>query len=306
MSKALIIAICIGAAVLLAAPFVSIFTFGKILKDQNRVNEMNFELLSENIAQSETHFIESQSQMNRHIEQIFTEFNVVLERLDQLNTDPTIINTTTGTVDGDTVVVYIDNLDQIPRDFVFRTQDGMPVAFYTIDEDTETGEIEMATGTYDLTVKINTVVAYDNTGSPTVITETRITSAGEENIDYPVRIDESISYFTDPDPITFAWWDPHLDLGAGGRVDISDGSITGAASLGVSIMSYGSREEEIIRFVRAGIDFDGTVPYPSITPIMYNLGDTIPFLSDTWIGPTVGYSIDDEAWYVGALISSTL
>lgn len=281
--------------------------FKSLLGEQHEVTEHQFELLAENVAQSETHFQASQRDMQKILRGVLDNFDVVHARLEELDIEPTIINTTSGTVQGETVVIVVEGLDQIPREFIFETEDGMPVAYYLIEEDEVTGEVAMSTGTYDLTVSLNTVIGVDNTLSPEVIVEATIASSGDLTEEtYPIPIDNSVSYFTDPDPTVFDWWDPHLDLGGIAQVSIPDPQIGGAATLGVSIMSYGSREEEIIRVIRLGGTWGGDGPGLTASPIMYNIGNTIPLLSDTWIGPSVTYEFDDTPWNVGVAITSTL
>ena len=307
INKWVIVAIIVGALVLLAAPFVSLWAMNNSLTYNREITERRFEILTDGLVQSETHFLQSQSEMQNSIERVFTEFSTVLERLDDLDIEPSVVTTTSGTIEGHTVVVYVDNLDQIPRNFIFRTEEGMPLAYYDINEDSSSGEIEFQTGTYDLTVRTNTVIGFDVNQSPEVIIETRIASSGnEEDVDYPISVNESITYFAIEDPMHFDWWDPHLDLGITGSVNFDTGEFQPAASVGVSVMSYGSEEEEILRMLRIGTDFNGSIPGFTLSPIEYNLGSVIPLIKDTWIGPNVGYDLDNNSWYLGILINSTL
>lgn len=307
MSLSIILALAIGGHYLISKIHSisdKLFETQTLLQEQQRINEYEFEQIRSNIAQSETRFRDSVDDLEEFIAKNSPDYQVILDRLDSLDLEPTIVTHTEGQVEGNKVVVYVDSLDEIPQSVIFRTRQGLPVAWYEIT-DTMDG-IEFTQGTYDLGIQINSIVSLDETLSPHVVTEANIFSSLDKNELFPIEITHSQTEFTRIDPMAFNWLDPHLDLGALFAYDINESVLEPAASIGFTLMSYGNSSTEILRILRISGNIGDGQFFPSISPIGYNIGNNIPFLSDTWIWPEVGYQINDGSWTVGLSIGSTL
>lgn len=99
-------------------------------------------------------------------------------------------------------------------------------------------------------------------------------------------------------------WAPHLDIRgmAGLRAGLSP---QWGLSIGVSAMGYGLTENDLSwRFLNASIDLSSSIGI-GFAPFQYNLGEVVPLISNLWIGPHIGFNIDQE-WYVGGSLGAQL
>lgn len=102
-------------------------------------------------------------------------------------------------------------------------------------------------------------------------------------------------------PKKMSWWNPKLDLTAGGIVSINKNP-TGsfAADLGISLSSYGVTKDDINwRFFRFGIGYSSESAHLSFSPAMYNVGKNLPLVSNVWITPYGGYNFGLKAAIAG-------
>lgn len=101
----------------------------------------------------------------------------------------------------------------------------------------------------------------------------------------------------------FRFWDPHIDMGLNNSFGIS-GKYSLAPNVGFSVASYGrSKRDNSFRFLRIGVGgskADGL--QVSAAPFMYSLGKVTPVLSNTYIYPTVSWSMKSGITY-GAGVS---
>jgi len=103
----------------------------------------------------------------------------------------------------------------------------------------------------------------------------------------------------------FHWFNPKLDVGGIGTVLLPEAEFKPGASLGLSFMGWGKTQNDLTwRFGRISFDLMER-PALGFTPVLYNVGDPLPVLSDIWIAPHVGWMFP-EGGYVGLLISSML
>lgn len=97
---------------------------------------------------------------------------------------------------------------------------------------------------------------------------------------------------------------PHLDISAMAAVGKGLKPQWGAA-VGISLMGYGLTKNDLSwRFLNASIDIGSSLGV-GFTPAQYNLGQLIPLISNLWIGPHVGFNIDQD-WYLGGVIGAQL
>lgn len=109
-----------------------------------------------------------------------------------------------------------------------------------------------------------------------------------------------------PDQKQWFWWAPHVDIGGlvGARLMPPDMLLGG--SVGFSPFAYGLTVNDLDwRFLRVSLDLAGSIPGFGITPVVYNLGQPLPLLSNLWIGIHVGY-LPPEDWALSLFVGAVL
>lgn len=108
----------------------------------------------------------------------------------------------------------------------------------------------------------------------------------------------------------FYWWAPHINLNvdlAFGTSSLPDESsdFIAAGGLSFSVMGYGRTTNDLTwRFLDLGVSTNGDTTYAKFTPFAYNVGEVLPVISNTFIGPFVGYGFGgDHEWIAGVGIS---
>ena len=118
-------------------------------------------------------------------------------------------------------------------------------------------------------------------------------------IDYKVVVDDQRKSH-------FHWWVPHVDIalimGASG-----EGKFEYGGSFGITFMGYGLNKNTLTwKFPRLSMDLTKKAGI-GLTPILYNLGETIPLISNLWIGPHFSYALNkDREWMLGLILGATL
>lgn len=86
------------------------------------------------------------------------------------------------------------------------------------------------------------------------------------------------------------------DLGAAVTSSVSNLHISVSPNIGVSFLSYGkSKKDNLFRFIRVGVGITSDKSfYSSISPIIFNVGYKTTFFSNTFLYPTVGYSLKNK------------
>ena len=265
--------------------------------------EYNFDKLDENIAQSDTQEIDL-SKLIAILGKISLSNEVILARFNELDVVPTVVTHTTGHVSGDTAIIYVETLADIPKSFTFRTQDGMPLAYYEIVQ-TEEGSYELNTGTHTLAVRVTNVTGYNSADTPLVVTEATIQSSGED-VSYPITIDSSVTYHAPENPVAWQWWDPQIEVGIFAGYDFYESVISVGGDLGLTAMSYGTGIEDIIRVPRIGIGTNGASVGITASPVGFNIGAPLPIVEDLWLYPGVYMEVGKWEPAVILTVSSTL
>lgn len=91
----------------------------------------------------------------------------------------------------------------------------------------------------------------------------------------------------------FYWWAPHLNL----NVDVGYGGNDALVGAGISFsaMGYGRTTNDLTwRFLDFGVSTNGSNTYAKFTPFTYNIGENLPLISNTFIGPFVGYGFNGD------------
>jgi len=92
----------------------------------------------------------------------------------------------------------------------------------------------------------------------------------------------------------FYWWAPHfnlnLDLGSS-YINEEDSSISTYGGLSFSMFGYGNTKNNLSwRFMDIGLSTNKSSYYLKLTPATYNIGELLPFINNTFIGPFIGIS----------------
>lgn len=108
----------------------------------------------------------------------------------------------------------------------------------------------------------------------------------------------------------FYWWAPRLslnvDLGVGtSNLPDSSSDFVAAGGVSFSMMGYGRTTNDLTwRFLDFGISTNGNTTYAKFTPFTYNVGEILPLINNTFVGPFVGYGFSgDNDWLFGLGIS---
>lgn len=109
-----------------------------------------------------------------------------------------------------------------------------------------------------------------------------------------------------PDQKQWFWWAPHVDLGVLMLAGTVPPRFTTGGSFGFSPFAYGLTVNDLDwRFLRVSFDLSDGLPGVGLTPVVYNLGQLIPLISNFWVGPHVGYGMPGE-WKVGLFLGVML
>lgn len=107
------------------------------------------------------------------------------------------------------------------------------------------------------------------------------------------------------DPKKFKWWDPAVDILAGGIIETGY-NIGLNGNLGVSFFSYGRYRNLDYRFLRLAVGIDKGGLELSFSPVQYNFAQPIPFINNLWITPQLGYNLDVKTYFLGLGIAALL
>ena len=91
------------------------------------------------------------------------------------------------------------------------------------------------------------------------------------------------------------WWCPRLDVSA--FLDVSGPlNVDHGIDMGLSLSAYGKTPNDLTwRFLRLGIGVGDDISL-SLTPVLYNLGQPLPLLTNAWLGAGIQRSLMDPLW----------
>lgn len=135
---------------------------------------------------------------------------------------------------------------------------------------------------------ITSVLAQDENGKHYSYSKFAIQSGGKT---YNVKIDDN-KFIEEYPASKMSWLNPKLFMFANAGVDVSSAPISGEFTPGVSIgvISYGkTKVNPSMSFLQLGIGYGVVNKHLefSLSPIQYNLGQHLPLISNTYIGPTI-------------------
>jgi len=188
-------------------------------------------------------------------------------------------------------------------------KEGPPVAWAMFFPNNPEGK-KWRIGTYPLEFHTKTVVSEREDGTFNNYTELSLFVKRDEfwkNREYPIRIPEGGARFKmvpyDRSERSFKLWDPHLKFGLGAGIDDS-GEADAYGYLGVSLMSYGPREEySDWDFIEIGGAFGLEEGNPGLylSPFSVNLGKYLPLVEEFRLQPGVVWS--GGRWSFGLTLS---
>jgi hypothetical protein len=115
---------------------------------------------------------------------------------------------------------------------------------------------------------------------------------GDKNYDVKVTSSQTEQVYPEA---TFSWWNPRLFLGVGAGLNVTKTAAAqpigeGGPDVSLGIMSYGRyKTTPDFSILQLGIGYEAVQKKPAvaITPFAYNIGKHLPFMENTYIGPTV-------------------
>lgn len=123
-----------------------------------------------------------------------------------------------------------------------------------------------------------------------------------KGIEVPIKITSSEYKQLRKEDKEFYLWAPHInfnvDFGIGGFDVMGDSGNPIVPGISVSMSGYGRTKNDLDwKFVEVGLSSNGDDTYFKFMPFSYNIGNHIPLISNTFLGPFVGYSTEGESVY---------
>lgn len=133
---------------------------------------------------------------------------------------------------------------------------------------------------------VTNVIAHQEDGQSIVYNQFSINTNGKE---YKIPVTDA-KYLEQYPEAKFRLWNPRLFMTASAGVQVSQAPVRGEFTPGVSlgVMSYGkTTTNPSLYFGSVGIGYglDSQKPQVTISPVMYNLGEHIPLIKNTYVGP---------------------
>lgn len=155
---------------------------------------------------------------------------------------------------------------------------------------------------YPRSYDVTNVLATDENGKQTVYNQFSI-NVNNQSYKVPVGQAKFVQQYPTP---SFSFWNPRLFLTADGGVGVSKLPVKGEFVPGgrLGIMSYGTtKTSPDWSFLQVGAGY-GVVsgkPQFMLSPLQYNIGKHLPFMSNTYIGPTLSVGTDGNVVVAGGL-----
>jgi len=158
------------------------------------------------------------------------------------------------------------------------------------------------TGVYPLEYHSKVVQSEQEDGQINTYTEVYFENNKDKasrGIEVPIKITSSEFKQLRKEDKEFFWWAPHInftvDFGISGfDVNSADG-LPIVPGVSVSLSGYGRTERDLDwKFVELGIASTGDETYLRFSPFSWNIGNVLPLVSNTFIGPFVGFSTEGE------------
>lgn len=272
------------------------------------------EVIVEHVIQTETIAVPEEQLEDLVRDALGEEFEQVLRHIRDLNMEIVALSRVTASGQGSQISenVIEDNpegLTLTPVDEELTVDFGepedsvtVPVAHVSLSEE---GDLDARA--YDIDLTLTNIVTETEARSFSAISSLTLSVEGEE-YEIPITGQTQYRLWEEPTPEAvnrFRLLDPHLDLSLDASVH-SNLRLYPGASLGLSLSSYSRGDQDLWRFIRAGIGFSSVSDiYFTITPATYNIGNNIPLFEDLWLGPSLGTTVEGD-WLLGITLGTTL
>jgi len=121
-------------------------------------------------------------------------------------------------------------------------------------------------------------------------------------IEVPVKITSSEFKQLRKEGKEFFLWAPHInftvDFGIGGFDVAGKDGLPIVPGISVSVSGYGRTKRDLDwKFIELGIASTGDDTYLRFSPFSWNIGNVLPLVSNSFIGPFVGFSTEGETMF---------
>jgi hypothetical protein len=318
-----------GAAILLLSiPFTILFCQNRKLRKQleqlNGVEDIPYKKLTDSLQRAETVIADNAGALDEFAAEHGHDIETIRDDLQSIGAELRAISTTEA---GTSTVVYNHYKSEIstPTETEVPTceNDGRPIDLHGYTKTIETKQLSDSNGmrvadvsfsaaeerpwsskVHGIRYKILNTVGEGEQGQ--VILHTELTAENptiQPGQIFRIKGIDSRTLQAPPSPPEFKWWDPAIYLMGQLSVDAYPEVGFGASlSLGFSPFSYGDW-----RFlgITAGYNAFQNTFRASLAPALYNIGEPLPFLSDTWLFFDVGIDTAGSV-SVGLGIGTTL
>lgn len=276
----------LGALVLLLLVFGS----GWWMRDIGAQNEISSLLKDREIELQEIKVVRTEnSTLVRALEEAGSKQAELLDLIASLESRPPEIQYITRV---ETIVVGEPTVvtTELPSEHTFRTEEGLAVAQFLVEGDSNATEYIFDTA--DLTVGVDIVLG-ERDSAVSLRMQSDIEPAKE--LEIPVE-DFSVTHIRDE-----KLFEPHLVVGAGGTVTAGGiPSLQAGPHLAVNWFHPSTKllgaEFDL---VSTRVGFSGGAATLGLDPVLYNIGDRLPVLTNTWIG--AGATINTAGEWGGTL-----
>jgi len=264
-------------------------------------SNQKYEQLSDHIAQLEIKY-RTQEELNEELQKKWGDYTGNLEDRKKIDSEVTFSINNKGRRTDKADLIYGNNgkYKYIFHELHFVDDDGKegpPIGYVMIFDD---GHV--VSKVYKHEIRVDTVVSQDeDSGKYKILSKANFrlhqsglanrmdsTKTDWKNIDYPLNITGGTA-LVDPTeriaPSKFRLWDPHIDLGLNNSISLNNPRYSVTPNFGFSFASYGpSKKQSIFRFIRIDVGYSKNSGLEvGVSPIMYNLGHKLPFISNTYI-----------------------
>jgi hypothetical protein len=262
-----------------------VFGSGWFVRDLGARSDMESVLKDHEIELQEIEVVKTKnSTLTKALAGAEDERDVLLDEIASLKSKPAEIRYITKV---ETVVIGEPTLvtTELPESHTFRTTDGLAVAEFSVEEGENDSPPEYYFDTADLTIKADVVI-----GERDSAVSLRVESDLEPGVEHEIPVEEfNVTQLRDQ-----KLFEPHLIVGA--HVTGGQGGVGAGPHLGVSF--FHPRDELDLVQVRIGSTSGG--PALGLDPVVYNVGEHLPVLTNVWIGAGVDVNLQGQ---VGGTLS---
>jgi CRISPR/Cas system-associated protein endoribonuclease Cas2 len=115
-----------------------------------------------------------------------------------------------------------------------------------------------------------------------------------KGVEYPLPVEQAEFKQLKITEKQFFWWSPHFSLNVDAGYSSGLNSIV-AGGISFSFSGYGRTKNDLdYRFFDFGVSTNGNDTYAKFTPFAWNLGNVIPVIHNSFLGPYIGMTTDSK------------